>query len=162
VFVGPDDQSASDRELLAIGESAVPAHNGWTWNQAIMELGALICTATRPRCQLCPLRSECRAYTTWRLADEDVFSYSPTPKAVRKVAERATPFTSTPRYFRGRAVAVLRDLQAGVWLPLSELGPRVKPDWSDVDSEWLSALLRGLAADGLVELDTELQQVRLP
>jgi A/G-specific adenine glycosylase len=81
---------------------------------------------------------------------------------VRKVAERATPFTSTPRYFRGRAVAVLRDLQAGVWLPLSELGPRIKPDWSDADSEWLSALLRGLAADGLVELDTELQQVRLP
>lgn len=162
VFVGPDDQPAADRELLSIGEVAVPARNGWTWNQAIMELGALICTAARPRCQICPLRSDCRAYTKWCSADEAVFSYAPTPKAARKVAERTTPFTSTPRYFRGRVVAVLRDLQAGVWLPLAELGPLVKPDWGDADVEWLHTLLHGLAADGLIELDPELQRARLP
>jgi A/G-specific adenine glycosylase len=32
----------------------------WTHNQAVMELGALVCTARRPGCAQCPVRSECR------------------------------------------------------------------------------------------------------
>jgi A/G-specific adenine glycosylase len=31
----------------------------WTFNQALMELGALICTARRPRCDRCPVRADC-------------------------------------------------------------------------------------------------------
>jgi A/G-specific adenine glycosylase len=34
----------------------VPA---WTFNQAVMELGALVCTARKPRCAECPVRREC-------------------------------------------------------------------------------------------------------
>lgn len=163
VFVGPDAAPAADRELLRIGEAALPTGQGWTWNQAIMELGALICTAARPRCQICPLRSECRAYAAWCAADESVFSYTPAPpKPARKVAERAVPFTATPRYFRGRVVAALRDVAPGEWLPLAELGPLVKPDWSPADAPWLAALLASLAADGLIELDNPAQRTRLP
>lgn len=33
-----------------------------TLNQALMEVGALICTPTRPRCQECPVREHCRAF----------------------------------------------------------------------------------------------------
>ncbi|NUO82226.1 A/G-specific adenine glycosylase [candidate division KSB1 bacterium] len=32
------------------------------WNQALMELGALICTPTRPKCESCPAQRHCRAY----------------------------------------------------------------------------------------------------
>lgn len=163
VFVGPDDAPASDRELLGIGEAALPAGQGWTWNQAIMELGALVCTAARPRCQICPLRAECRAYAAWCAADEAVFSSTPTPpRAARSIAERAVPFTSTPRYFRGRVVAALRDLPPAVWLGLAELGPLVKPDWTPADADWLAGLLAGLASDGLIELDLAAQRTRLP
>lgn len=163
VFVGPDDAPATDRELLALGTAALPAGQGWTWNQAIMELGALVCTAARPRCQICPLRAECRAYAAWCAADEAVFSYTPAPpKSARKVAERAVPFTTTPRYFRGRVVAALRDLTPGAWLSMAELGLLVKPDWTADDAEWLAGLLTGLASDGLIELDLVAQRTRLP
>lgn len=163
VFVGPDAVPASDRELLRIGAAALPSGRGWTWNQAIMELGALVCTAARPRCQICPLRAECRAYAAWCAADEAVFSYTSVPaRPARAVAERAVPFTSTPRYFRGRAVAALRDLPPGAWLSLAELGPLVKPDWTAADAEWLAGLLAGLASDGLIELDLAAQRTRLP
>lgn len=163
VFVGPDDAPASERQLLALGTEAVPSKRGWTWNQAIMELGALICTAAKPRCQICPLRTECKAYETWRSADENVFLYGfPQPQRVRKVAELAVPFTATSRYYRGRAVEALRPLPAGAWLALAELGPRVKPDWTPEDAAWLLALLRSLAQDGLIELDAEEQRARLP
>jgi A/G-specific adenine glycosylase len=33
----------------------------WTHNQALMELGALVCTARRPQCERCPVRSVCRS-----------------------------------------------------------------------------------------------------
>ncbi len=31
----------------------------WTFNQALMELGALICTARNPKCAKCPVRKDC-------------------------------------------------------------------------------------------------------
>lgn len=163
VFVGPDEAAATDRELLAIGGAALPTGRGWSWNQAIMELGALICTAARPRCQICPLRAECRAYAAWCAADEAIFSYAPAPpRLARKVAERGVPFTATPRYFRGRVIAALRALPPGDWLALDALGPRVKPDWTSAEAAWLAGLLAGLAADGLIELDQAGQRTRLP
>jgi A/G-specific adenine glycosylase len=83
-------------------------------------------------------------------------------KPIRAIAERRTPFTSTSRYFRGRVVDVLRQLTPGAWLSLAELGPQVKADWTPDDHEWLTTLLRGLAADGLIAFDAETDCVRLP
>jgi len=164
LFVGPSTDSANDRALLQIGARAVPSGQGWTWNQAIMELGALICTAAKPRCQLCPLREECRAYAAWRTADENVFNYplADAPKAATRVAERRVPFSSTPRYFRGRVVEVLRQQPPQTWTPLGTLGSQIKPDWTEADLDWLTALLAGLAADGLIELDQHREHARLP
>jgi A/G-specific adenine glycosylase len=65
----------------------------------------------------------------------------------------AQPFTSTSRYFRGRALAALRALAPGDSLALPELGPRVKPDWTEGDLAWLRDIVAGLARDGLVRLD---------
>jgi A/G-specific adenine glycosylase len=69
--VGPDGAvpEPSDRGLLALGADMVPAGHGWAWNQAIMELGALVCTAAAPACRRCPIRASCRAYAA--LAAED-------------------------------------------------------------------------------------------
>jgi len=38
----------------------------WKYNQAVMELGALICVARKPRCPLCPVRAVCRTGKTRR------------------------------------------------------------------------------------------------
>lgn len=161
VFVGADDGNMGERGLLEIASAAVAKGRAWVWNQAIMELGALVCTATKPRCQLCPLRRECRAYAAWCEADQAIFTYVPRHQALAKVAERRMPFAATTRYFRGRIIHILRQLDAGTWLPLAELGPQIKHDWASNDEAWLQSLLQGLANDGLVELDKE-QRARLP
>ena len=43
--------------------TAITPKNGktaWKFNQALMELGALICPARKPKCPVCPVRRECR------------------------------------------------------------------------------------------------------
>jgi len=71
-MVGPDGSAPAptERELLAIGATLVPDGQGWAWNQAIMELGALLCTAAAPACRRCPLSAHCRAYAAWVAEDE--------------------------------------------------------------------------------------------
>ncbi len=168
VFVGPagDGPGSRERELLELAAAAVPVGDGWAWNQAVMELGALICTAARPRCTLCPLRAECTAYATWKKADEQVFhTLPPVRPAVRGVAERATPYISSNRFFRGRIVAVLRELAPGTTISLRDLGPRLKDGWTDAELDWLAGVARGLAADGLIVLDGQSDEAlvaRLP
>ncbi|HEY7408626.1 MAG TPA: hypothetical protein VH638_10195 [Gemmatimonadaceae bacterium] len=51
------------RMLWAIAEAVLPrtGRAAWVHNQAVMELGALICTARVARCDVCPVRSVCRS-----------------------------------------------------------------------------------------------------
>ncbi len=154
VFAGPDDQepSPSERELLAIAALVLPPGEGWSWNQAIMELGALVCTAARPRCQQCPLRTECRAYQAWRTADEQLVLVPQPVRLPRAIAERPAPFHTSNRFFRGRVIAALRPLLPGMTLHYAELGPQVKPEWTLADLDWLKGIVAGLAEDGLVTI----------
>jgi A/G-specific adenine glycosylase len=48
-------------ELRAIGESLIPPDRPGDFAQALMDLGATICTPRKPACALCPWRAECRA-----------------------------------------------------------------------------------------------------
>jgi A/G-specific adenine glycosylase len=52
----------SDRRLWEVAAALVPSRGktAWTFNQAIMELGALVCTARVARCGECPVRGACR------------------------------------------------------------------------------------------------------
>lgn len=43
-------------------EGVVPAHNGAEWNQALMELGAMVCLPRNPKCAQCPVASHCAAF----------------------------------------------------------------------------------------------------
>lgn len=49
------------KRLWQIAEQLLPRTGKSTWlhNQAIMELGALVCTARTPRCGVCPVRADC-------------------------------------------------------------------------------------------------------
>lgn len=55
--------SRGQRTLWAIAEAVLPrtGRATWTHNQAIMELGALICTARVARCDVCPVSGMCRS-----------------------------------------------------------------------------------------------------
>ena len=92
-----------------------------------------------------------------------MFAYQPIAQPVRRrVAERQATFATSTRYFRGRIVAALRTLEPGTWLSLVELGPLVKPGWTPGDDAWLLGLMRRLAEEGLLELDSEGARARLP
>ena len=59
-------QTTRGREKLwAIAESLLPrtGRATWTHNQALMELGALVCTARVARCEKCPVRAQCKTGT---------------------------------------------------------------------------------------------------
>jgi A/G-specific adenine glycosylase len=52
----------AERTLWETGAAIIPHRRGrvaWAFNQAIMELGALICTAREARCGKCPVRGVC-------------------------------------------------------------------------------------------------------
>ena len=57
---------AVERRLWALAEELMPTRHGATYNQAQMDLGASVCTRTKPRCEACPLSDICVARASGR------------------------------------------------------------------------------------------------
>ena len=57
-----DDPAPTDAALWEMAEALVPGERPGCLNQAVMELGATVCTPRSPRCPLCPVRDGCRAF----------------------------------------------------------------------------------------------------
>ncbi len=137
-FDVPDDDSA----FAEAANHLMPDAASRVWNNAIMELGAVACTQ-RPRCDEagCPWRDRCSAYATGDFSAPDV----PTQSS----------FEGSRRQFRGRVVRTLEQFEA---LPLDELGPRVRVDYTPTGKhgrDWLADLCADLVDDGLLEVDRE-------
>ena len=64
VFVGHGDPRAhgTRKHLWAISESLVPRRRVFDFNQALMDLGAMVCVARKPKCLVCPMTTICRTY----------------------------------------------------------------------------------------------------
>jgi len=62
VFVARGDHKAHAmrRRLWDISRAVLPARHVFDFNQALMDLGAIVCTARNPRCPVCPLAAMCR------------------------------------------------------------------------------------------------------
>ncbi len=121
--------SAGER---ALAESAVPDDHAASavWNVAVMELGALVCTARMPRCDACPVAHRC----AWLAAGRPAYDGP---------ARRGQVYEGTDRQVRGRILALLRATSRP--LPREAL-ERCAPAQQTVDR-----CLDGLVADGLVE-----------
>ena len=119
---------------VRLAESLLPAEPGLAprWSVAVMELGALICTAERPRCPECPVVSRCAWHRAGQPADD--------PDLRRR---RSQGYEGTDRQCRGRLLAVLRDAHAPV--PAA----RLDAAWPDENQRVRS--LASLVADGLAE-----------
>jgi A/G-specific adenine glycosylase len=122
-------QSVAERrmaESLLPAEPAVAAR----WSVAVMELGALVCTAASPVCAACPVARDCAWLAAGRPADP-------------ATGRRTQRYDGTDRQCRGRLLAVLR-------------GSRSPATDADFDAVWadrtqLARALDGLVADGLVD-----------
>ena len=64
VFVGVGDPKSHQmrRRLWDISRTVLPRRHVFDFNQALMDFGATVCTARKPRCSECPLRSSCVAF----------------------------------------------------------------------------------------------------
>jgi A/G-specific adenine glycosylase len=58
---------AVEQQLWALAEREVPETGAAAYTQAMMDLGATVCTRTQPRCDACPLRAGCAALRTRRV-----------------------------------------------------------------------------------------------
>jgi A/G-specific adenine glycosylase len=135
-FDVPDDDAAFGR----VAGEVMPEGDSRAWNNAIMELGGVVCQQT-PRCdeESCPWREWCAAYASGDFTAPDV----PTQPS----------FEGSRRQFRGRVVRALGEHDE---LELDDLGPKVRVDYApdgDHGREWLRGLLTDLADDGLVTLE---------
>jgi A/G-specific adenine glycosylase len=105
------------------------------WGVAVMELGALICTARAPRCEDCPVQEQC----AWRMLGSPA---DPGP------ARKGQAWAGTDRRIRGAILAALR--ASSNPLTGAELAEHV-PDSTLRDSFQRARCLDGLVTDGLVE-----------
>ena len=150
VLAGPEAPRPllGDRQLWALAERAVPPGRGYDWNQGLMDFGSTVCTARKPACVICPLRTICRAAPSVHAA------LAAQGRARRKegAPAPAVPFTSSNRYYRGQTLRVLGTLEQGEGIALDALGPRVKPGYTAAERPWLYGLVTALERDGLVRV----------
>lgn len=58
-----------EKRLWDISEEVTPAEGVERFNQAMMDLGAMVCTRSKPKCELCPLSNGCMAYANHSWAE---------------------------------------------------------------------------------------------
>lgn len=115
-----------------LAEALVPERDPEIWAVAVMELGALVCTATSPACGACPVRDLC----AWQRAGRPAYDGP---------ARKAQTYAGTDRQCRGRILAVLRDASGSV-APAA-----VEAAWADAPQR--ERALGSLIDDGLVVRD---------
>jgi A/G-specific adenine glycosylase len=128
-------RDATPRNLWDAAREMLPERGARDHNLALMDVGAMVCTAREPRCGECPLASAC----AWRLAGypEDGRGPSQVGSTVR--------FEDTSRFARGRIIALLRS--AGTPVLREEIAAYLPGGHADQ----VDAYLDGLARDGLAE-----------
>jgi A/G-specific adenine glycosylase len=108
--------SAVERRLWLHAQAILPRTKIGDFNQALMELGALVCTPTQPKCGECPLQPACRAHQSNQQATIPRRTPPVVPEAVREVC--VVP------YHAGRVLLLRRGPQ-GRWANMWEF-PRLE------------------------------------
>ncbi|WP_026645643.1 A/G-specific adenine glycosylase [Bifidobacterium sp. AGR2158] len=148
VFLGEESLGGAASALeRALADVVLPsdAQASATWNQAVMELGALVCTAKQPACDDCPLRERCRFLAAGR------------PRLGERRTRPRQRFAGTDRQVRGIVMQALRELPADAHGVLSrEAAGRLWPDGVQLDR-----CIASLDEDGLIEI-VDGHGVRLP
>ncbi|MBI5646313.1 MAG: A/G-specific adenine glycosylase [Ignavibacteriae bacterium] len=123
-----------EKDSWTLAELWLPARAYYDWNQALMDLGAMVCTASSPSCGECPLRGVCPS----------AGRIGATPRSGRGDG------TVPRRIHRGRVLALLRSYP-GHSAPLLEVGRSLVEDFSVLHIPWLMDIVATLQKDGLIE-----------
>ena len=99
------------RWLWQMAEVLLPVRRVGAFNQALMELGALVCTPAKPRCSLCPIAGLCRARRLGIQEDIPAHGRGPDPVAIQEAGVVV---------FRGQRVLLVQRPSRGHWAGLWE------------------------------------------
>ncbi len=134
--------------VQSVAEIVFPRGQSSLWHQAIMDIGALYCTAKKTKCTECPLVTHCRS------------AYHMKPALITKRKEPS--YRGQPnRIWRGKIVELLRALPARKTLSTTTLLHKLFPPatsqlFADMpatnDREWLEGILHGLEKDGIIRI----------
>lgn len=134
--VASASEMRSEKESWAIASSVLPEDDAYRWNQCLMDLGALFCTARAPKCGACPLRAFCQS------ADLPAFK---APE--KKIVKEEPAFKGIPRrLFRGK---ILKLLVAGPMLE-DDIAQRLWNEFGEHEAAWLRHVLDGMEKSELI------------
>jgi A/G-specific adenine glycosylase len=144
VFWKMPDRSAlrPEEEIWPLATSLLPRGGTYDWNQALMDLGATVCTARSPQCGVCPLGRFCKSVKQMQKGD----SAPPIVKRKPELTYRGVP----ARIHRGRIIEALRQVPHGSSMSVAALTRKVFKEAGDRDVHWIGKALAALEKDGLV------------
>jgi A/G-specific adenine glycosylase len=102
-FDGDPRRSAGQKVLWQFAEIILPRKHPGRFNQALMDLGAMVCTPSDPQCPSCPVQRWCRAFREGRVSE--------IPRPARRLA--ATDVTAYAVAVRRRGAYLLRRYRPG-------------------------------------------------
>jgi A/G-specific adenine glycosylase len=127
-----------EAEIWQLAWRILPRTGVYDWSQALMDLGAMVCTSRTPRCGICPLAELCRSRRTMRRGDH---------RAVRKEPS----WNGIPdRIHRGKIVDALCSHRSPV--TAAALAGVLRGNGRRPPAAWFAALLSGLERDGVVRV----------
>src|SRR5260221_13262 len=142
-----------EKEIWGIAGQLLP-HDVYTWNQALMDLGAVICVARKPLCSFYPVRENCRSKHLSEKAREN--SKDKRPRLEEPI------YDGIPRrIWRGKIVETLRSINGRKSIPLFQLGRSIKQDFGKHELPWLNGIIRRLEQDKLVSIHTRASTTRV-
>lgn len=121
-YTKPINAGSGPRDLQALAQTFLNYHQPGTHNQALMELGALVCTPRNPNCHICPLKTQCYAFA------QKHTSKIPVKKPARPIKPRRMDFLLS--IYQGR-LSIEKRTQNDIWhnlyqFPLREELPKAK------------------------------------
>jgi len=144
IFWRMNDAAAVKDEATVwdLATSLLPTRAVSDWHQALMDFGATICVSRHPQCATCPMSTLC--------SSKQVLSSN---RVQRRKPKTERLYGGLPvRIYRGRIIEHLRRLNGRSRIAVEDLGPFIKPNFSQKDKPWLNRIVHKLQADGLLQL----------
>ena len=135
----PARSHEGEQALLAFGEFHLPTGRASDFNQALMDLGAAVCTPKSPACGMCPLREMCASYTAGTVEERPV---KQARKAIPRVEAAAGVLRVDGRVFIGRRPE--GKLLGGLWEYPGGKPEEGEPLPEALKREWMEELGAGI------------------
>ena len=105
-IAGSPNVKTVEARLWQLAEALLPEHEIAAYIQAQMDLGATLCTRSKPKCDMCPVQNDCVAFQSGRVSE------LPTPRPRKTVPERNTTFLLL---MHGNDILLEKRPGSGIW-----------------------------------------------